>query len=140
MRRQQLLEEDIFPRYRVLMDEAVLHRAVGGPEVMAAQLAKVLDAEKRGKVTVQVVPFETGAYVAQDSNFILFEFEEGPLSPPVVFVEGRRAISTSRSLPTLPDTAKPSNTCVMLPLLLVIHSSVSRTRKKPTLAQNVRLA
>lgn len=88
MRRQQLLEEDICPRYRVLMDEAVLHRAIGGPEVMAAQLAKVLDAEKRGKVTVQVVPFETGAHVAQDSNFILFEFEEGPLLPPVVFVEG----------------------------------------------------
>ena len=45
---------------------------------MAAQLAKVLEAEKRGKVTVQVVPFETGAHVAQDSNFILFEFEEDP--------------------------------------------------------------
>ena len=88
MRRQQLLEGDTCPRYRVLMDEAVLHRAIGGPEVMDAQLAKVLDAEKRGKVTIQVVPFETGAHVAQDSNFILFEFEEGPLLPPVVFVEG----------------------------------------------------
>ena len=88
MRRQQLLEGDIRPRYRVLIDEAVLHRAIGGPVVMAAQLAKVLEAEKRGKVTVQVVPFETGAHVAQDSNFILFEFEEGSILPPVVFVEG----------------------------------------------------
>jgi transcriptional regulator with XRE-family HTH domain len=88
MRRQQLLEADTRPRYMVLMDEAVLHRAIGGPAVMAAQLAKVLDAEKRGIVTVQVVPFETGAHVAQDSNFILFEFEKGPLLPPVVFIEG----------------------------------------------------
>jgi transcriptional regulator with XRE-family HTH domain len=88
MRRQQLLEEDTRPRYTVLMDEAVLHRAIGGPAIMAVQLAKVLDAEKCGKVAVQVVPFETGAHVAQDSNFILFEFEESPLLPPVVFVEG----------------------------------------------------
>lgn len=90
MRRQQLvLEKDNRPRYRVLIDEAVLHRAIGGPAVMAAQLAKVLEAEKGGKVTVQVVPFETGAHVAQDSNFILFELEEeGSSLPPVVFVEG----------------------------------------------------
>jgi transcriptional regulator with XRE-family HTH domain len=89
MRRQQRLEGDNRPRYRVLIDEAVLLRAIGGTAVMAAQLARVLEAEKRGKVTVQVVPFETGAHVAQDSNFILFEFEEeGSTLPPVVFVEG----------------------------------------------------
>ena len=88
MRRQQLLEGDNRPRYRVLLDEAVLHRAIGGRAVMAAQLTKVLEAEKRGKVTVQVVPFEIGAHVAQDSNFILFEFEESSSLSPVVFVEG----------------------------------------------------
>ncbi len=88
MLRQQRLEGDSRPRYRVLIDEAVLHRAIGGPAVMASQLAKVLEAEKLGKVTVQVVPFETGAHVAQDSNFILFEFEEGSILPPVIFVEG----------------------------------------------------
>jgi transcriptional regulator with XRE-family HTH domain len=86
MRRQQLLERDTRPRYRVLLDEAVLHRSIGAPAVMAAQLAKVLAAGKCDRVTIQLVPFETGAHVAQDSNFVLFEFEEG-LSP-VVFVEG----------------------------------------------------
>lgn len=88
MRRQQRLEGENPPRYRVLLDEAVLNRAIGGPAVMAAQLAKVLEAEKHGKVTVQVVPFEIGAHVAQDSNFILFEFEDNPSLSPVVFVEG----------------------------------------------------
>ena len=38
MRRQQRLDDDDPPRYRVLLDEAVLHRAVGGPAIMAAQL------------------------------------------------------------------------------------------------------
>jgi transcriptional regulator with XRE-family HTH domain len=92
MRRQQRLEGEKRPRYRVLLDEAVLHRAIGGREIMAAQLTKVLEAEKQGKVTFQVIPFEHGAHVAQDSNFIFFEFEQGSertssLSP-VVFVEG----------------------------------------------------
>jgi transcriptional regulator with XRE-family HTH domain len=88
MRRQQRLQEDDPPRYRVLLDEAVLHRVIGSPEIMAAQLAKVLEAQERGKVTVQVVPFKAGAHVAQDSNFILFEFGERSSLSPVIFVEG----------------------------------------------------
>lgn len=88
MRRQERLDEDDPPHYRVLLDEAVLHRAVGGPTVIAAQLDKVLRAERRGKVTVQVVSFDSGAHAAQDSNFILFEFAENTNQSPVVSVEG----------------------------------------------------
>ncbi len=47
MRRQEVLERDNRPRYRVLLDEAVLHRRVGGPRLMAAQLDKVLETERR---------------------------------------------------------------------------------------------
>jgi len=72
----------------VLLDEAVLRRGIGGSTVMAAQLGKVLEHERSGKVTVQVIPFDFGAHAAQDSNFILFEFEEGTNQSPVVFVEG----------------------------------------------------
>ena len=87
MRRQERLDEDDPPRYRVLLDEAVLYRSVGGAAVMAAQLDKVLHAERGGKVTVQVVSFDFGAHAAQDSNFVLFEFENTDQSP-VVSVEG----------------------------------------------------
>jgi transcriptional regulator with XRE-family HTH domain len=86
LRRQQLLEQDNRPRYRVLLDEAVLHRRVGGSAVMVAQLDKVLEMERAGKATVQVIPFDVGAHAAQDSNFVLFDFDES--LPPVVFVEG----------------------------------------------------
>jgi hypothetical protein len=55
---------------------------------MIAQLDKVLEAERQGKVTVQVIPFGVGAHAAQDSNFILFEFEDNSNLSPVVFVEG----------------------------------------------------
>jgi transcriptional regulator with XRE-family HTH domain len=106
MRRQKRLEETDKPRYRVLLDEAVLYRSVGGPAIMAAQLDKVLEAERQSKVTFQIVPFDLGAHAAQDSNFILFEFDkkssasppdeksgsslldEKPMLSPVIFIEG----------------------------------------------------
>jgi hypothetical protein len=87
MRRQERLNEADRPRYRVLLDEAVLYRSVGGPAVMAAQLDKILEVERKNKVTFQIVPFNLGAHAAQDSNFILFEFNEKSGLPPVAFVE-----------------------------------------------------
>ena len=87
MRRQKRLEEADKPRYRVFLDEAVLYRSIGGPAIMAAQLGKVMEVERQNKVTFQIVPFDLGAHAAQDSNFILFEFDEKADLSPVVFVE-----------------------------------------------------
>ena len=87
LRRQQLLEQDNRPRYRVLLDEAVLYRRVGVAHVMYAQLSKILEAEKEDKAAVQVIPFDLGAHAAQDSNFVLLEFAEPGLSA-VVYVDG----------------------------------------------------
>lgn len=87
LRRQQLLEHESTPRYRAVIDEAVLRRPVGGAAVMAVQLGKVLDLVRAGRVTIQVVPFDVGAYAVTDSNFVLLEFGE-PLMPSVVYVEG----------------------------------------------------
>ncbi len=86
MRRQQVLQDNA-PRYRVLLDEAVLHRPVGGRAAMAAQLDKIMQLERDSKATVQVVPFYAGAHAAQDSNFVLLEFADSDEMPPVVFVE-----------------------------------------------------
>jgi transcriptional regulator with XRE-family HTH domain len=87
MRRQQLLEKTDPPRYRVLIDEAVVRRSVGGSAVMAAQLDKILEAERQGRATVQIVPFDAGEYAAVEAYFVLLEFEDPNLSP-VVYVEG----------------------------------------------------
>lgn len=87
LHRQQLLERENPPRYRVLLDEAVLHRQVGGAALMAAQLARIVEIVHAGKATVQVIPFEVGAYPTSDSMFVLLEFSDPVLSP-VVYVEG----------------------------------------------------
>ena len=86
LRRQQLLSSDSPPRYRVLIDEAVLHRPTGGPDVMAAQVDKILDLTEEGKVTAQIVPFDAGAIASQDSNFVMLDFADSGLSS-VVFIE-----------------------------------------------------
>lgn len=88
LRRQLLLQDDNRPRYRVLLDEGVLHRPVGGPAVMAAQLGRVLQAEQQGQVTIQVIPFDIGAHASADVHFVLLEFAEDSNLSPVIFIEG----------------------------------------------------
>lgn len=88
LRRQQVFEQEERPRYRVLLDEAVLYRRIGGSEVMADQLEKVLTAERDSRATVQVIPFDLVTNAAQDSNFVLLEFRDESNLSPVVFIEG----------------------------------------------------
>lgn len=88
MRRQLRLEQENPPRYRMLVDEAVLHRQVGGSSVMVVQLERLLEMERRRNVTIQVIPFDAGAHAAQDSAFVFLEFDEESDLLPVVYVEG----------------------------------------------------
>lgn len=83
--RQQILDRPKPPRYRALMDEAVLHRQVGGASIMSAQLEHVLKAVGAGKATVQMIPFGAGSYPVVDSNFCYLEFAS---LPGLVYVEG----------------------------------------------------
>jgi transcriptional regulator with XRE-family HTH domain len=88
MLRRRLLESPKPTRYRALIDEAVLHRQVGGPSVMKAQVDNILSVVHEERATVQVVPFEIGGYAAIDSNFDYLEFEgDSPLTGSV-YVEG----------------------------------------------------
>jgi len=88
MRRQQLLDGPSPPRYRIILDEAALHRRVGGSALMATQLENILKAARDGKATVQVITFDAGAHAAADGFFVLLEFEEDSNLSPVVFIEG----------------------------------------------------
>ncbi len=88
IRRQQLLEKQTRPSYRALLDEAVLHRQVGGPAVMVTQLDKILKHLEDETAAVQVIPFSIGAHAGADSNFDFLEFEESSPQGPVVYVEG----------------------------------------------------
>jgi transcriptional regulator with XRE-family HTH domain len=101
MLRQRLLEPPRSIRYRALLDEAVLHRQIGGHSAMKAQLDKILELVHEERATVQVVPFEVGAYAAIDSNFDYLEFREGSPLPGCVFVEGLVNNSIFERIPEL---------------------------------------
>jgi transcriptional regulator with XRE-family HTH domain len=84
--RQRLLEQDPPVRLEVVLDEAVLHRLVGGPAVMSAQVDRLIVLSKRPSVTMQVIPYTVGAHPAMASTFNILEFTGSVAS--VVYVEG----------------------------------------------------
>jgi hypothetical protein len=95
---QDLLIQPSPPRYRALLDEAVLHRLVGNRAIMAKQSGKILALARAGQVSVQVIPFVAGAQEAKTVTLEPFEFGEASLQP-VVFDEGQ-ASSIYQQRPT----------------------------------------
>lgn len=87
MKRQKLLRQDPPLRLIAIMDEAALHRQVGGAEVMRAQLRQLLDViDELPRVTVQVIPFAHGVHASMTNGFAILQFPE-PGDPNVVYVE-----------------------------------------------------
>ncbi len=83
--RQQRLTAPDF-RLTAVINEAALHRWVGGREVMHAQLRHLLDARHSATVEVLVLPYEAGEHPAQGQSFILLTFPE-PEDPAIVFLD-----------------------------------------------------
>jgi hypothetical protein len=69
-----------------VIDEAALHRLVGGPGVMCGQLEALVDRAALPSVTVQVIPFESGAHPGMDSTFTILHLEAEVAD--VVYIEG----------------------------------------------------
>lgn len=87
MTRQKALYQNPPLRLVAIMDEAALHRCVGGREVMRAQMQHLVDvAEDRARVTVQVIPFDRGAHPSMTGGFVILQFPE-PDDPDAVYVE-----------------------------------------------------
>ena len=87
MTRQRLLSADNGPRFEAVVDESVLHRIVGGPPVMQAQLERLVEVSALPKVTLRVIPYAAGALPAGNNKFIILSFAQ-PAVPDVVYVEG----------------------------------------------------
>jgi transcriptional regulator with XRE-family HTH domain len=87
MARQAVLTRDPPPQLRVVLDEAVLRRPVGGPDVQRRQLMRLVEAAGRPNVGLQVLPFAAGAHRALAGSFIVLEFADGS-DHPLVYCEG----------------------------------------------------
>jgi transcriptional regulator with XRE-family HTH domain len=87
MARRTLLERQGGVSLDVVLDEAVLRRPVGGPEIMAHQLeALVLDSRKPN-VSLRILPAHSGEHAGMDGPFVILGFA-GELEPDVVYLEG----------------------------------------------------
>lgn len=85
--RQKLLTRDDDPlRVWAVLDEAALHREIGGRDVMRAQLQQLVEMADLARVTIQVVPFGSGAHAATSGAFTVLQFPE-PEDPDAVYVE-----------------------------------------------------
>ncbi|MFI6763617.1 Scr1 family TA system antitoxin-like transcriptional regulator [Micromonospora sp. NPDC050417] len=87
LERQELLTRDQSPLLTVVMDESVLRRPVGGPQVMREQLrhlAKV--GESLPRVRLHVVPGAAGAYAGLNGPFVV---ATPPTGDDIVYIEGQ---------------------------------------------------
>lgn len=75
---------------RVILDESVLHRSVGGPAVMAEQLAHLIKVSHLPTVTLQIVPFARPGHPALGSGFTVVRFADTP-DMDVVYEENLRS-------------------------------------------------
>ena len=84
--RQQRLTGTNPPSVEIVLDEAVLHRPVGGASVMREQLDRIISVAYYPNVTIQVLPYKAGAHPAMESDLTILSFEGS--APSVVYVEG----------------------------------------------------
>jgi transcriptional regulator with XRE-family HTH domain len=87
MARQAVLTHQPPPRLWAILDEAVLRRPIGGPDVMRRQLLRLVEASERPMITIQVVPFAVGSHRGLTGSFVVLEFT-GRTDHPLVYSEG----------------------------------------------------
>ncbi|MFD6334443.1 helix-turn-helix domain-containing protein [Streptomyces niveus] len=87
MTRQEALRREGPLKFAAIMSEAVLHQQVGGPEVMRAQLAHIVDVTALPNVRVQVVPFKAGAHPGMNGAFATLQFHDRDALKPIIYFE-----------------------------------------------------
>lgn len=74
---RQCLEDDERPlRFRSVIEQYVLERLIGGPEVMRAQLKRLLVLMERDNVELHVMPSEVAVHDGLDGDFLMLDFDE----------------------------------------------------------------
>ncbi|MGW0701188.1 helix-turn-helix domain-containing protein [Streptomyces sp. NPDC002867] len=78
MERQRILERERPPLAWAILDEAVLHRPIGGRAVMRAQLARLLEFTGHRWMRIQVLPYAAGEHTSLDGAFTTMRFDTDP--------------------------------------------------------------
>jgi transcriptional regulator with XRE-family HTH domain len=88
MGRQKVLHKEDHPlQLWSVIDESVLRRRVGGPQILRGQLRRLVESAELPNVTLQVLPLAAGAHAGIDGGFMIAEFRSP--DPDVVYIEYR---------------------------------------------------
>ncbi|MGH3872115.1 MAG: helix-turn-helix domain-containing protein [Pseudonocardiaceae bacterium] len=79
MDRQAVLHRDAPPRFTAIIEESVLHREVGGPDVLAGQRAHLLVCAELPHLDLRVLPASVGAHASPSGGFLVFTTAEPDL-------------------------------------------------------------
>ncbi|SKA38236.1 Predicted transcriptional regulators [Marinactinospora thermotolerans DSM 45154] len=75
LERQKILTRpDSPPRLWAILDESVIRREVGGPEVMKAQIQHLIDMSRLPNVDIQILRFSVGAHAGVAGSFVILDF------------------------------------------------------------------
>ncbi len=85
MRRQEILQRGEPPYLWLIMEEHVLDKMVGGPEVMRAQIERLLEEAVKPRTVIQFIPKAVGAHAGLDGPLTILSFPEGP---DIVYADG----------------------------------------------------
>lgn len=75
--RQSVLSSGTLLAYSAVLDEAMLRRGLGGPEVMRPQLARLAELTLTQTTMVQVVPFALGGHAFIGGSIMLMTLDGG---------------------------------------------------------------
>jgi hypothetical protein len=87
LERQAILDRADPPDLVVVLDEAVLHRLIGSPQVMHDSLVRVAELSQRQYVVVQVVPASNGANAGLGGAFYIAAADGMPETLQMIGVE-----------------------------------------------------
>jgi transcriptional regulator with XRE-family HTH domain len=82
--RQALLTKPDPLKLIAILDESVIRRLIGGPDVMRSQLKYLVEISQARNITIQILPFSGGAYAGMAGSFAILHFAD---APSVVFAE-----------------------------------------------------
>ena len=86
MQRQVAIQKRNPLRLWAIVDEAALHRRVGGEKVMVAQLDALVSASALPHVVLQVLPFDLGAHAGMPGSFVVMDFPDAA-DPDLVYID-----------------------------------------------------
>ncbi len=86
LERQRRMNEAGAPVLWALIDEGVLHRPVGGPQVMREQLEYLLDVLRQPGIRLQIASYEASAAATPGAALTYLRFAQGFL-PDMVYLE-----------------------------------------------------